>query len=61
MKTKRILAVLAATTVLFAGGVQVASADEATQVPTVTIDLSNDTYQATELTQSKAFVFFEQF
>ena len=56
MKTKRILAVLAATTVLFAGGVQVASADEATQVPTVTIDLSNGTYQATELTQSKAFV-----
>lgn len=56
MKTRRILAVLAATAVLFTGGMQVAGADDDAKVPTVTIDVSTDKHQSAELSQGKPFV-----
>lgn len=58
MKAKKILAAVAATTLLFSMGAQMAGADEGKQdpKPTITIDVAGGNHKGAELTQGKPFV-----
>lgn len=58
MKAKKILAALAATTLLFSIGAQMAGADEGKKDPmaAITIDVAGGNHQSAELTQGKTFV-----